>query len=158
MGAVTGVVQFIRAMRTSRATIAAENLALRQQLAVLLVSAKRPRLRKRDRLFWVWLSWLWSGWRSCLMIVKPETVIRWHRQGFRLYWRWKSRKKKGRPKTDAEIRQLIRRLARDNPMWGAPRIQSELALLGLTVAESTVAKYMGRTRKPHSTDLADVPR
>jgi len=82
------------------------------------------------------------------MIVKPETVIRWHREGFRLYWRRKSRKKVGRPKTDAEIRALIRRMARENRTWGVPRIQSELALLGITVAESTVAKYMSRVPKP----------
>jgi putative transposase len=121
MGVVSAIVYFLRAVLGDRAALAAENLALRQQLAVLLVSAKRPRLRKRDRLFWVWLSRLWSEWRSCLMIVKPETVIRWHRQGFRLYWRWKSRQKRGRPKTDAEIRTLIRRMARQNPTWGAPR-------------------------------------
>jgi len=150
MGIVTTIVLFLRALLVPRAALVAENLALRQQLAVLQVSAKRPRLRKRDRLFWVWLSRLWANWRSCLMIVKPETVIRWHREGFRLYWRWKSRKKLGRPKTDAEIRKLIRRMARDNPLWGAPRIQSELALLGHYVAESTVAKYMGRARKPPS--------
>jgi putative transposase len=129
--------------------LAAENLALRQQLAVLQTSMKRPRLRKRDRVFWVWLSRLWADWRSSLMIVKPDTVIRWHRPGFRLYWRWKSRtKKRGRPWTAVEIRQLIQRVARENPTWGAPRIQFELALLGYTVAESTVAKYMERQRKP----------
>ncbi len=82
------------------------------------------------------------------MIVKPETVIAWQREGFRLYWRWKSRKKPGRPKVEAEIRALIRRMARENPTWGAPRIQFELALLGYTVTESTVAKYMNRSRKP----------
>jgi putative transposase len=79
MGVVTVVAFFLRAFLVPRAAIAAENLALRQQLAVLQVSVKRPRLRKRDRIFWVWLSRLWSGWRSCLMIVKPETVIGWHR-------------------------------------------------------------------------------
>lgn len=148
MGVVSVIVYFLRAVLGNRAAVAAENVALRAQLAVPLVSAKRPKLRKRDRVFWLWLSRLWSGWRSCLMIVKPETVIRWHRGGFRLYWRWKSRKKRGRPKTEAEIRKLIRQMARDNPLRGAPRIQSELALLGLVVAESTVAKYMGRARKP----------
>jgi putative transposase len=81
---------------------------------------------------------------------EPETVIRWHREGLRLYWRWKSRKKLGRPKTGAEIRAIIRRMARENPTWGAPRIQSELALLGYDVAESTVAKYMARQGKPPS--------
>ncbi len=87
MGVVTTIAFFLRAFLVPRAVLAAENLALREQLAVLLISAKRPRLRKRDRAVWVWLSRLWSGWRSCLMIVKPETVIRWHREGFRLYWR-----------------------------------------------------------------------
>jgi hypothetical protein len=84
------------------------------------------------------------------MFVKPETVIKWHRQGFRLYWRWKSQRRPGRPRVDIEIRQLIRRMSLENPTWGAPRIQSELALLGYTVAESTVAKYMIRSRKPPS--------
>jgi transposase InsO family protein len=84
------------------------------------------------------------------MIVKPETVIRWHRDGFRLYWRWKSRKKPGRPKIDAEIRSLIRRMSRENATWGAPRIHSELALLGYVVTRSTVATYMIRHRKPPS--------
>ena len=150
MCAIRLILAFLRAFFAPRTALVAENLALRQQLAVLQVSAKRPKLRMRDHLFWVWLSRLWSGWRSCLMIVKPDTVIRWHRDGFKLYWRWKSRKKRGRPKTEAEIRKLIRRMARENPLWGAPRIQSELALLGLTVAESTVARYMGRARKPPS--------
>jgi putative transposase len=142
---------FLRAFLLPRTALVAENLALRQQLAVLRVSVKRPRLRKRDRIFWVWLSRIWSGWRSCLMIVKPETIVRWHREGFRLYWCWKSRTNKhGRPRTAAEIRQLIRRMARESPTWGAPRIQSELRLLGYEVAESTVAKYLERGRKPPS--------
>jgi len=84
------------------------------------------------------------------LIVQPQTVVHWHRQGFRLYWRWKSRNRAGRPKTDAEIRQLIRRMSAENPTWGAPRILSELLLLGYSVAESTVAEYMVRPRKPPS--------
>jgi hypothetical protein len=151
MGFVSVIIFILRAVFRGRAAIAAENLALRQQLAVLQVSVKRPRLRKRDRVIWVWLSRLWADWRSCLMIVKPDTVVRWHRQGFRLYWRWKSRKRKpGRPKIDAEIRDLIRRMSRENATWGAPRIQPELALLGYAVAESTVARYMIRRGKPPS--------
>ena len=130
--------------------IAAENLALRQQLGVLRRSAKRARLRQRDRVFWVWLSRLWADWQSSLVIVKPTTVIRWHRQGFRLYWGWRSRKRPGRPKIDADIRGLVRRMAHENPTWGVPRIQSELGLLGYAVAESTVAKHMPRHRKPPS--------
>ncbi len=148
MGVVRVIVILLRAFLLPRAALAAENLALRQQLAVLHVSVKRPRLRQRDRILWVWLSKIWSEWRSSLLIVKPETVIRWHRQGFRLYWRWKSRKKPGRPKIDAEIRSLIRRMSRENATWGSPRIQSELALLGYTVNQSTVAKYMCRHRSP----------
>ena len=126
-----------------------ENLALRQQLAVLGQSVTRPKLRPRDRVFWVWLSRLWPHWRYALAIVQPETVIRWHRQGFKLYWRWKSRRKKpGRPPIEREIRDLIRRMSRENPTWGAPRILSELLLLGHDVAEGTVAKYMVRIQKP----------
>ena len=102
-----------------RTVLAAENLAPRQQLNVLQRSVKRVRLRRRDRVFWSLLSRIWNGWRSSLMIVKPETVIRWHRHGFRLYWRWKSRKG-GRPRKDAEIRVLIRRMSREHPTWGAP--------------------------------------
>ena len=140
----------LKAIVKSRASLVAENVALRQQLAVLERKMKRPRLRNSERIFWVWLSRLWKSWPSALLIVQPETVIKWHRQGFRLYWRFKSRKKKGRPKIEAEIRILIRRMSRDNPTWGAPRILSELLLLGYSVAESTVAKYMVRTPKPPS--------
>jgi putative transposase len=150
MRIVIGVVLFVRTMLISRATIVAENLALRHQLGVLQRSVKRPRLRQHDRIFWVWLSRLWADWRSSLMIVKPDTVVRWHQQGFKLYWRWKSRGKPGRPKIDAEIRSLIRRICRENTTWGAPRIHSELQLLGYDVDESTVGKYMIRRRKPPS--------
>jgi putative transposase len=151
VGVLKVIVALLRGVLASRSALLAENLALRQQLGVLRRSVKRPRLRRRDRVFWVWLSRLWRGWRSCLMLVQPATVIRWHRQGFKVYWRWKSRSNKvGRPPIDAEIRQLIRRMCRENPLWGAPRVQSELALLGHDVAESTVSKYMVRGRKPPS--------
>ena len=137
----TGIVLVVRAVLGSQAKLAAENLVLRHQLGVLQRSVKRPRLRQRERILWVWLSRLWPDWRSSLAIVKPETVIRWHREGFKLYWRWKSRKKSGRPMIDAEIRRLIRRMSRENATWGSPRIQSELELLGYTVDQSTVAGY-----------------
>lgn len=114
MGTVTGVVLFVRAMLASRASMVAEILALRHQVGILERSVKRPQLRKRDRIFWVWLSRLWSSWQSCLVIVKPETVVCWHRQGFKLYWRWKLRGKPGRPRIDAEVRGLIRRMCREN--------------------------------------------
>ncbi len=150
MGIVSAIAVFVRALIWPRASIAAENMALRQQLGVLRRSVKRPRLKRGDRILWVWLSRLWRHWRSVLVIVQPETVIGWHRQGFRLYWRWRSRKKIGRPLIDGEIRQLIRRMAMENPTWGAPRIHSELRLLGHAIAQSTVATYMPRRRKPPS--------
>ena len=130
-----GILMFLPTMLASRANLLVENLALRQQLAVLKRSVKRPNLRKRDRVFWVWLSTLWSSWRSILLIVQPETVIRWHRLGFKLYWHRKSKPgKSGRPKLDREIRNLIRRMSRENPLWGAPKILSELLLLGHEVS------------------------
>ena len=150
MGLIRIFVLSIRGILWNRAGIVAENLALRHQLAILHQKSKRPRLRSRDRIFWAWLSRIWSGWRSALLIVRPDTVVRWHRQGFKLYWRWKSRKKIGRPAIPADIRTLIRRMARENLKWGVPRIQSELALLGLDIAESTVAKYLKRCPKSPS--------
>ena len=134
-----------------RRALAAENLALRQQLSVLAHSVKRPKLRPRDRRFWVWLSRLWPDWRSVLRIVQPDTVTKWHKMGFKLYWRWKSKPRKaGRPPIEKDIRDLIRRMACENPLWGAPHILSELRLLGYDVAQATVAKYMPKTHKPPS--------
>ncbi len=151
MGVFRIVVTVIGAFVCDRSELAVENLALRQQLAVLQHKSKRPRLRKRDRIFWALLSRLWLNWRSCLMIVQPDTVVRWHRRGFKLFWRWKSRSKKpGRPPIWREIRDLVRRMCQENPTWGAPRIHSELTLLGYDVSETTVAKYMIRDRKPPS--------
>jgi putative transposase len=141
----------IRCLIAPRLRLAAEILSLRQQLAVLNRSTKRPQLRRRDRFFWVMLSKLWKDWREILVIVKPDTVVKWHRQGFQLYWRWKSRSRRaGRPKIDQEIRELIRKMSRENPLWGTPRIQAELHLLGFDVAESTVAKYRVKSKKPPS--------
>ena len=141
----------VGAFLSDRAELAAEIVALRQQLAILQHSAKRPKLHKRDRIFWVWLTQFWTRWRSVLLIVQPDTVVRWHRQGFKLYCRWKSRGGKvGRPRVDAEIRKLIRRMSLENPTWGTPRIRSELRLLGYTVAKATVDRYRIRHRKPPS--------
>jgi putative transposase len=143
---VIGLWTFLRVMFCGSATIALENLALRHQLAVLQRSDLRPRLSRWDRILCVWLSHLWTSWRSSLVIVQPATVLAWHRQGFQLYWRWRSTATRpGRPRLDAEIRHLIRRMARDNPTWGPRRIQAELARLGYEVAELTIAKYMHRT-------------
>jgi len=102
------------------------------------------------------LSQLWKNWWEVLIIVKPETVIKWHRQGFRLYWRWKSKAPVGRPKIDKEIRELIGKMSRENPLWGVPRLQAELHLLGYDLAESTVAKYRARGRNISVANLEDL--
>ena len=133
----------------TRRQLAVEILALHQQLGVLKRSVKRPRLTNLDRGLWVLLSRRWSGWREALIVVKPATVINWHRAGFRRYWAWRSRPKGGRPGIDPEIRQLIKRMATANP-WGAPRIHGELLKLGIQVSEATVSKYLPRRRKPPS--------
>ena len=129
MLAFHAVFGLLRLLFSDKAALVAENLALRQQLAVLRRSVRRPRLRNRDRIFWAWLSRLWKGWRSALTIVQPESVVKWHRSGFRLYWRWRSHTT-GRPRKDLVIRDLIREMSRNNPIWGAPRIRAELRLLG----------------------------
>ena len=123
----------------SRASLEAENLVLRQQLVILSrKSRSRVRPRNIDRLTFVWLYRCFPDILNAITVVKPETVIRWHRCGFRAYWRWKSRRRGGRPKIDREIRDLIRRMSRENPLWGAPRIHGELLMLGIEVAQSTV--------------------
>jgi len=136
------------ALRTHQGLVF-ENLALRQQLAILKHRQGRPRLTDTDRLFWVVLSRIWSRWQESLHIVQPGTVVRWHQQGFRYYWRWKSRRR-GRPRIDPGIRNLIRHMCRANPLWGAPRIHGELLKLGIDVSETTVSKYMIRQHGPPS--------
>ena len=135
----------------SRATLHLENLALRHQLGVLQRSVKRPKLTPPDRLLWAWLCEIWTDWRSALVIVKPHTVIAWHRKGFRLFWTWKIRRgKPGRPVVPKEVRQLIRQLCLDNPLWGAPRVHGELLKLGIDIGETSVGKYLVRHRGPPS--------
>src|SRR4030095_4632019 len=109
-------------------------------------SIARPRLRfmSADRILWAWLSHAGLGWRPAVHVIKPETVIAWHRRGFRLFWTWKSRHRTGRPGVSPDVRALIRELSTANPLWGAPRIHGELLKLGIAVSQSTVAKYMRR--------------
>src|SRR6266403_6363283 len=123
----------------TRAALQAEILALRHQLLVLQRSSRGHKLRlsSADRVLWVWLSHLWTEWRSALIVVKPGTVIGWHRQGFRLYWRRKSRHGEGRPSVSSEVRDLIRRMRLANPRWGAPRIHGELLKPGIQVSQAT---------------------
>ena len=129
---------------------------------------KRMCFRRRERLFWVLLYRYWPDCLQTLQVFKPDTLVRWHRKGFRFYWRWKTiRGRGGRPSIDPEIRQLIRTMSRDNFGWGAPRIHGELSMLGINVSQANVAKYMIRLRKPpsqtwrtfldnHVTDLVSV--
>src|ERR671930_1635716 len=140
----------LRSCLRTRRELALENLALRQQVAVWKARQPRPRLTEIDRIFWVLLSRLWTHWRHSLLVVRPGTVIGWHRQGFRRYWAWKSRHRRGRPGIRTEVRDLIRRMSGAYPLWGAPRIHGELLKLGLTVSQATVSEYMVRPRRPPS--------
>jgi putative transposase len=141
----------LRSLVRSRVALHVEVLALRHQLQVLQRS--RPRrlcLVIADRWLWAWLSQAWPSWRTALVIVKPETVLAWHRQGLRLWWTWKSRRRIGRPRVPADVRALIRNMSQANPLWGAPRIHGELLKLGLEVCQASVAEYMMRRDKPPS--------
>jgi putative transposase len=131
-------------------SLAIEVLILRQQLAVLNRDKPRPKLRNGDRLFLMTASKILSRWREFLVIVKPETVVGWHRKGFKLFWRLKSRRKTGRPKIPVELRELIKRISSENPTWGSPRIEGELSKLGYSVRKSTIEKYMVKVPKPPS--------
>jgi putative transposase len=154
------------ALFRTRRQLAVETLALRHQLGVLRRSVKRPRLTNADRGLWVLLSRRWSGWSDALIVVKPATVVKWHRAGFRRYWTWRSRPKGGRPGIDPEIRKLIKRMGTAN-LWGAPRIHGELLKLGIDISQATVSKYlpfprtsslpMGR-RAPRTGRFVGTPR
>lgn len=128
----------------SQASLEAEIIVLRHQVAVLRrrLGRKQLQLTWADRALLVIVSRLWSGWRGAVFVVQPETVLRWHRKGFRAYWRWKSRSRGGRPRIPLEVRELIKRMHRENPLWGAPRIHGELVMLGINVSESTVSNYL----------------
>ena len=147
MAVLVSLLTTLRDCARSRAVLQLEILALRHQLRVLERSQSgRLRLTRLDRLLWAWLSRAWDQWRTALVIVKPETVVAWHRRGFRLFWAWKSRHKIGRPSVPEEIRALIRTMSTANPLWGAPRIHGELLKLGFTISQTTVATYMVRHR------------
>src|SRR6266404_1878118 len=129
----------------------AENLFLRHQLSIALRRAPpRLRLRGSDRALLVWMTRLWPSLLGATQVVQPETILRWHRAGFTAFWRWKSRKRAGRPKIDRGLRDLIQRMSKENQHWGASRIHGELLMLGFEVAQSTVSKYMVRGGTPPS--------
>jgi transposase InsO family protein len=135
----------------SKSRLEAENVALRHQLTVLQRKVRgRPRLTNNDRWFFIQLYRWFPSILQVLTIIRPETLLRWHRSGFRRYWRWKSRALGGRPQINADLRALIRQMSIENPLWGAPRIHGELLKLGFEVAQSSVAKYMIKRRGPPS--------
>jgi transposase InsO family protein len=135
----------------SRSRLEAENLFLRHQLNIALRrAAPCLRLRRSDRALFILMTKLWPSLLGTAKVVQPETILRWHRAGFKMFWRWKSRNRAGRPKIDRGLRDLIQRMSRENPMWGAPRIHGELRMLGFEVAQSTVSKYLVRRAKPPS--------
>jgi hypothetical protein len=136
------------------ARLTAENIALRQQLIVLKRNQYRPALNERDRLFWVLLSHIWSGWRSAIVIVQPDTVVRWHKRAFNLYWRRKSRGgKRGRPPLNPEVKALILQIADANSLWGALKIHGELLKLGIDLSERPVSNRASQTAR-----LIELPR
>ncbi len=142
---IVGVlIAFSTQFSRSRRDLLLENLALRQQLSIIIRKQPRRRLTLPDKLFWIALSRFWSGWKRALLIVQPETVVRWHRAGFKLYWKWISRRRVrlGRKPTSKELRKLIFRMVAENPTWGAPRIHGELKMLGFGISERTVLHWM----------------
>ena len=142
---------FVSNRLKSRRRLEIENLYFRHQLNIAMRrAAHRFRLRRSDRALLVWMTWLWPNLLNLSRVVRPDTILRWHRAGFRAYWRWKSRGQPGRPKISRELRELVRQMSRENRLWGAPRIHGELLKLGFEIAESTVSKYMVRHRGPPS--------
>jgi hypothetical protein len=148
MSLVIALLGALRASLKTRTDLALENLALRQQLVLLRRRSERPQFERLDRLFWLWLSHQWAGWREALHVVRPQTVIRWHRQGFRAFWTWKSRRGRvGRPSVSSELAKLVRTMALANPLWGSPRIHGELLKLAFEVSQRSVARLMPRRPK-----------
>jgi transposase InsO family protein len=149
---ILNILGSLRSALRTRADLALENLALRQQLINLRRTSSRARLRNSDRAFWLVLSRFWSRWTDVLVVVKPDTVVRWHRAGFRLFWRWKSRS--GSPSdggVSQETKRLIHQMAEANVGWGAPRIHGELLKLGIEIGERSVSRFMPpKPRKPPS--------
>src|SRR5438128_6453380 len=141
-------IRFVILVLSGHRHVALENAALRQQLAVFKRDIKRPRLHRRDRLFWIGLRTIWKNWKSALVIVRPETVISWQRKRFKRYWwRLSQTKGSGRPPIHAEIRKLVRTIIDANPLWGAPRIHGELLKLGFEISELTGSGWMQKQRK-----------
>jgi hypothetical protein len=141
----------------SKLRLEAENAVLRHQLMVLRRKLHgRVRLTNHDRWFFIWLYRWFPSILKALTIIRPETLVRWHRAGFRCYWRWKARPLGGRPPIETQLRGLIRRMSMENPLWGAPRIHGELLKLGFEVAQSSVAKYIGQATRAAQPGMAHL--
>jgi putative transposase len=143
----------VRVACRGRRTLLLENFLLRQQLAVVLRTTRRPRRTRRDKLFWVLVRRLTTDWRRHLVLVRPDTVVRWHRQGWCLFWRWRSRTRLGRPHLPAEVRELIAMMSRENGLWGTERIRGEVLKLGLVVSHRSIrrCRWRGPRRPPRQT-------
>ena len=141
--AILGLFRVILLVLAGSEQIALENLALKQQMAIFQRTVRRPKIRSMDRLFWICLRKMWKDWKSALVIVRPETVLHWHRKRFKHYWSQLSRHKSpGRPRTNGDIRKLVKTLAEANLGWDAPRIHGELLKLGIEISERTVSRLM----------------
>ena len=143
--------RFMRLLLSGHQAIAIENAALRMQVAAFQRKRNRPLLTTLDRVFWITLRSLWSEWRDPLIYVQADTVVRWHRERFRRFWAQMSklqRRRRGRPSTAPELRLLIERMARANPLWRAPRIHGELKMLGIAISERTVSRLLRKLRRP----------
>jgi putative transposase len=147
---IIGAVRLLIVFASQHHSLALENLALRQQLAIYRRTRPKPMMRWADRLFWMGLRAAWRDWKSALVVVRPATVVAWHRRGFAWYWTRRSRPRGGRPRAGAEIRRLVWEMAVANRLWGAPRIHEELVKLGFEVSERTVSRLMPRPQKPPS--------
>ena len=138
---------FISSIFKSRVSLQLENMMLRKQIDILMRRQKRPLVHNRDRLLFVLLSMLYTGWKKAFLIFQPDTLIRWHKQGFKLFWRLKSKHKGGRNRIDPDLKILIIQMANENPLWGAPRIHGELLMLGFDLSQATVSSYMPKKEK-----------
>ena len=150
---------FVVNLFRSRRRLEVENLFLRHQLNIALRRAPhRLRLQGSDRALMVWMTRVWPSLLDLSRVVQPDTILRWHRAGFRAYWRWKSHRRPGRPRASRELRELIRRMNKENPLWGAPRIHGELLKLGFEIAESTVrsGRFGGVKRAPRGNSMGQM--
>jgi len=150
------LIELARSLFKSKQDLILENLILRQQLTIYKRRDKKPKIENIDRMILVWMSKLFSNWKSALVVVKASTLIGWHKKGFKLYWKWKSRRV-GRPNINWELIKLIRRMQKENPTWSSQRIQGELKKLGFSVYENTVVLLKNRclSEKPHPMGIRD---